>query len=1472
MEDEERQEMKEPVLGTAPQVHSELQPLIDKENDFIVLGRTRGEHSEFGSLGLMDVGVVGESQSLGENHLSRRIMMDSQFPHIMFICGKRGSGKSYTLGIIAEELAKRSEGIGTVLIDPIGIFWSLKRENVSEKEIRLLGSFGLKPMGFENVRALTPLGYEEGMEAIIDDSFAIGVSEMSASDWCTVFDLDRFKAQGLLISDVIDKVRDGYIALYGSRKIEMTGKEDQYSIGDVIQCIEHDEDFQSKKKGYASQTRRSVAARFHAVGNWGLFSMEGTPLDSITSPNNVTVIDVSHPRLDNDKRALIVGILARKILEGRIQASKREEARSLGMNVSMEGTLPVTWLLIDEAHLILPKIGKTAASGALVEYAKLGRKPGCGLVLATQRPAATDDGVLSQVDMMISHNLALEEDMVSLRKRMPSKVPQALATSDFIRSIPVGMGLLADQKTQNRAMLVKFRPRQSYHSGKAAVPTAIDTEVDLGGQMFQAKAIPKFREDDGEGSILSPSLNIEKLLIRIDRPKEDERPIFVVRGDDIMPKNELVGAGKDGGNGDGTLEEDEAGTGENGAGAGTMVEGAGEGTGVGSAEDTVSDQGPFDTTVPGEDASKDDGQDETDVPVKESGDEGIPLSGKSEEIPPVDEVVEGSVLSPEAGDGEYDGLGGSYGEPREIGTGHISPDETDAGSNTGADTAEPERDDADRTEEIPEMMRDVMERGHHFLFKNSDRTLSQQFVSELTRQCGIPLMVISRSPAARTGAVFRELAREIYWLSKAGKTKSLNPHNLEKITFRISRFFGSNPGSLVYFDGLEYLISNNDFQKVMRFIETVHEKCQLLDGVIVFPFTPEVVTKRDMTQLQTEMDVAIGQDDLLPFTRPEGDADEEGMENEGTVDDKDGLTVDDKDGLTVDDKAGPTVDEEEDEILSAAGAEVDLKEGGSSGSDEDAREGPEETVREEPDARDGVVAEPSDVGAGAHVEGGTGEEPPEVAADADMKGEQGEEPYPGIEEDVTWDEDEEVELEESEEEGADLPSTAEVGREEASDMSAGADPDEVPKEDEPAEDVGSPGGLDTDYYDHLFRRIREESGPTVKAETHVRSPDPGSRIPGTSPQKRTMKDWPGEIPLHKDYHEMTSRGFHVTERDVQKIRVPAAPDTPVVDAEFMDMPVGALKPLGGGDAKAMTPPARKQKVVAPAATKRDKDAVVPHHVPEKEEVREAGPSFDFMEEVGDHLIIIPNISEIDAEEEATRYLESEGMFSRKKIEMISELNLTFLPLLRLTFTKPKMMSRKMKEVNLFFDVFTGELLTKFRKGLRRTTNMNLLFNYPRTQVQVLLAMKRGSALSDIELRAKTDLRSQDLKKALVALEKEGMLHRQVTSDGFYKYRRKTDITIPTHLDRATPDLPYIREGKLTVDALEPRYKQKDVEKLILSLADKLTFVDSKFVHYPYFMVSVEGKRGPRNIFIDGTSGEEDELLGTIKNFKMKTPP
>lgn len=59
------------------------------------------------------------------------LSLDLDGPHAMLIVGKRGYGKSYTMGVVAEALS-RTEAIAPVVIDPMGIFRSLAAESTDD--------------------------------------------------------------------------------------------------------------------------------------------------------------------------------------------------------------------------------------------------------------------------------------------------------------------------------------------------------------------------------------------------------------------------------------------------------------------------------------------------------------------------------------------------------------------------------------------------------------------------------------------------------------------------------------------------------------------------------------------------------------------------------------------------------------------------------------------------------------------------------------------------------------------------------------------------------------------------------------------------------------------------------------------------------------------------------------------------------------------------------------------------------------------------------------------------------------------------------------------------------------------------------------------------------------------------------------------------------------------------------------------
>lgn len=92
------------------------------------------------------------------------VNLDVDRPHVGLVVGKRGSGKTYTLGVLAEGLIA-TEGVAPVVVDPMGAFTPLGTADVSAKVVH------------PSVRADT----------------------LDPRQWCTVLGLDPEQGAGALV-------------------------------------------------------------------------------------------------------------------------------------------------------------------------------------------------------------------------------------------------------------------------------------------------------------------------------------------------------------------------------------------------------------------------------------------------------------------------------------------------------------------------------------------------------------------------------------------------------------------------------------------------------------------------------------------------------------------------------------------------------------------------------------------------------------------------------------------------------------------------------------------------------------------------------------------------------------------------------------------------------------------------------------------------------------------------------------------------------------------------------------------------------------------------------------------------------------------------------------------------------------------------------------------------------------------------
>lgn len=424
---------------------------LNLSGEAAVIGRDLKSLEKYGEMGTAYIGKV--VMSSGEKPvLGRKILADVSNPHVILICGKRGYGKSYTMAVFLEEMARLPmeirNRVSTIVIDTVGIFWSLKIPMKQER--KELEEWDLKPEP-SNVRVMVPkntVDFYRKKEVPFDGVLTISASELTGIEWMALFGLSWRDPEGVLINRIVEEVRERQNNYFG--------------IDDLIVAIKNDSEAEKN-------TKDALIGRLQLAKTWGLIERSGTKIQDIAMPGTITVIDVSSYRQTvgmEGTRDIIVALIGKKLFEERMLYRKEEETKLI-KGQRRSSSMPIVWMFIDEAHMFMPKNEENLALNVLLEWVRVGRQPGLSLVLATQRPARLHPDAISQCDLFISMRMTQQDDIEAVESLRPSYMYQSFAK--YYQQMPKSRGyaLILDDNSE-KIWLVKIRPRLSWDAGVTA--------------------------------------------------------------------------------------------------------------------------------------------------------------------------------------------------------------------------------------------------------------------------------------------------------------------------------------------------------------------------------------------------------------------------------------------------------------------------------------------------------------------------------------------------------------------------------------------------------------------------------------------------------------------------------------------------------------------------------------------------------------------------------------------------------------------------------------------------------------------------------------------------------------------------------------------------------------------------------------------------------------------------------------------
>jgi uncharacterized protein len=353
------------------------------------------------------------------------------------ILASTGSGKSYTAGVLVEELMRPFNRAAVLIVDPHGEYGTL--ETIAGDE-NFAGEDGYHP----EVQVFTPekikVRFSSLTEADVKYLLPEGTSDKMLHFLGQAFRSlnDRLKAEGKreYLYSYFD-LRDEVV----KQQFTSDGKKGDQAVGDGGNV--------SSIQGLLWR----LDARFDRPD--GIFSTnEHIPLQEMYKPGRCTILQLSD--IEQHEQQVIVGTLLRRVNKARVMTTRGEV--STGENFL---NYPV-FNLLEEAHRFAPAGASVVSTNVLKQILSEGRKFGVGIGLITQRPGKLDQDVLSQCMTQIIMRIVNPIDQQTVAQSVEGAGRSML---DELPALTKGQAVISGVGI-NTPVMCRIRQRITKHGGE----------------------------------------------------------------------------------------------------------------------------------------------------------------------------------------------------------------------------------------------------------------------------------------------------------------------------------------------------------------------------------------------------------------------------------------------------------------------------------------------------------------------------------------------------------------------------------------------------------------------------------------------------------------------------------------------------------------------------------------------------------------------------------------------------------------------------------------------------------------------------------------------------------------------------------------------------------------------------------------------------------------------------------------------
>lgn len=326
----------------------------------------------------------------------------------MFICGTTGSGKSYAMGVVAEELIKHN--LPVIFVDTQDEYSNL---------VKKLGGTVVQP----------------------GKDFTIRISSLTESELLDLLP-DAMKTSPLQM-DIVAKS-------FGELQTQLANENiAKFTIDNLLAKIEEVTPELTAKEGDVKRVMDATLRRTRMLQRDKIF---GQGFSSAADWRKIMYPCMS--------------INCKNLTNSQLQSVATAVLREL-QNLRLHGHIPPYVMVIDEAHLFVPQDNSSPCKQIIREGVRIGRHHGICLVLMTQSPVDIDKSAIRQCNTRLV--FALEPDQLDAIRGVKADATEEMLRA--LPKMPQGTCLLSGTyESVKHTIPVKIRARNTAESEGGATP------------------------------------------------------------------------------------------------------------------------------------------------------------------------------------------------------------------------------------------------------------------------------------------------------------------------------------------------------------------------------------------------------------------------------------------------------------------------------------------------------------------------------------------------------------------------------------------------------------------------------------------------------------------------------------------------------------------------------------------------------------------------------------------------------------------------------------------------------------------------------------------------------------------------------------------------------------------------------------------------------------------------------------------